>query len=99
MKAVVEINKKQFLVDEGKEIYVDLMEEKKEGEVLTFDKVLVCDDKIGTPYIEGCKVTARIIKHGKEKKINVLQHIPKKHHKTRYGHRQGYTKLLIESIK
>ena len=73
------------------------------GDTVVFDKVVLLSNngtKIGTPYVEGAKVTAKVVKQGKEKKIRIFMYKAKKgstHH--RQGHRQPYTKLTIEAIE
>ncbi len=101
MYAVVEIGGKQFRVSEGQEIFAEKIDA-SEGDVLSFDQVLmVGGDKtvIGTPIIEGASVTAKVVKQGKHKKIIVFKYKPKKKYRKKQGHRQPYTKLMIESIK
>ena len=55
--------------------------------------------KVGTPYLEGASVTAKVMKNGKAKKITVFTYKPKKNEKRKMGHRQPYTKVQIESIQ
>lgn len=57
------------------------------------------DVKIGDPYLKGAKVTAKVVKNGKSKKVTVFTYKPKKDSKRKLGHRQPYTKLEIKSIK
>ena len=63
-----------------------------------FDKVLMLDDKVGAPYVEGAKVTATVVKHGKGPKIIVYKYKSKKNYHKKKGHRQPYTKVKIASI-
>lgn len=102
MYAIVETGGKQFKVSEGDTIYV----EKLEGEVgssITLDKVhLIQNDgsvRVGTPTVEGAKVVAKILEHGRGKKIIVFKYKAKKNYHKKQGHRQPYTKLTIESIQ
>ena len=97
MKAVVEIAKKQYYVEEGSVLYVEKLNA-EEGKTITFDEVLMVDGKIGTPYVKGAKVEATVDKHGKKKKIIVFKYNPKKKYRKRQGHRQPYTKLTITKI-
>ena len=53
---------------------------------------------VGKPYLEGAKVVAKAVKQGKHKKIIVFKYKAKKNYKKKKGHRQPYTKLVIESI-
>ena len=67
----------------------------------TFDKVLfVSGEKnlVGAPYVEGATVTAKCEKQGRGKKITVFKYRAKKHSATKKGHRQSYTKLIVEAI-
>ena len=50
------------------------------------------------PYVDGASVTAKVIKNGKSKKVTVFTYKPKKGEKTKIGHRQPYTKVMIEAI-
>ena len=72
-------------------------------ETVTFDKVVAlgADDglKVGTPYVDGAAVEAKVIKNGKAKKITVFTYKPKKGEKKKQGHRQPYTQVKIEAIK
>ena len=55
--------------------------------------------KVGTPYVEGAKVSGKVLKNGKGKKITVFTYKPKKSEKRKMGHRQPYTKVQIEAIE
>ena len=102
MYAVVETGGKQLIVKEGQEIYVEKLEAEV-GDKITLDKVVLLSDastKIGTPYVEGAKVTCKVEKQGKEKKVRIfMYHSKKGSTRHRQGHRQPYTKLTIESIE
>ena len=98
MKAIIETGGKQYTVTEGAEIFVEKLEGAEKDKV-TFDKVLMLDGKVGTPYVSGAKVTGEIVKQGKQKKIVVFKYRQKNNfHKTQ-GHRQPYTKVKITSIQ
>lgn len=102
MYAVIETGGKQLKVEVGMPIYVEKLEVAA-GDVVTFDKVLVVSDKstkVGTPYVKGATVTAKVEKQGKAKKIVIIKYKPKKGSTRRkQGHRQPYTKLIIETIE
>lgn len=98
MKAIVKIGSKQYFVKENDEIFVELLPQ-EEGTKVTLDEVLSLDGKVGTPYVKGAKVTAKVLKNGKQKKIKVFKYKPKNNDKVTKGHRQPYTKLLIEKIE
>ncbi len=76
----------------------------KEGDSVTFDKVLLLsedgsDAVIGKPYVSGASVTAKILKHGQGDKIMVRKFKRRKrYHKTLRGHRQGFTEIEVTGV-
>ena len=98
MKAIFVTGGKQYLVSEGTELYVEKLNNEVNTEVV-FDEVLYLDGKVGTPTVKGAKVTAEILKHGKQKKIIVFKYKPKKKYRKTQGHRQPYTKIVIKKIE
>ncbi|MCI2153175.1 50S ribosomal protein L21 [Erysipelotrichaceae bacterium Oil+RF-744-GAM-WT-6] len=102
MYAIIETGGKQVKVEKDQVIYVEKLDAEPGSEVV-FDKVCLISDaatKIGTPYVEGAKVTAKVEKQGKEKKIRIFKYKAKKGStRARQGHRQPYTKLTIEAIE
>ena len=72
------------------------------GEKVTFDEVLAVqqDGKllVGTPYLEGARVTGTVLQHGRDRKIRVFKYKPKKHYKRQRGHRQAFTAVRIDEI-
>ena len=101
MYAVIFCGGKQHKVSEGDVVSVELLDGEKNSEI-TLDKVLLISDgtniKVGTPYIEGAKVTATILgAHGGEK-IKIFKFRRRKHHQKVTGHRQWYTDLKITGI-
>lgn len=101
MLAVIKTGGKQYIVSPGQKIKIEKLEAKEEKEI-TFNKVLLLEKQkkleIGTPYIKGAKVTGKILKHGKGKKIIVFKYKPKKRYKVKKGHRQPYTEVEILKI-
>ncbi|MBP3920017.1 MAG: 50S ribosomal protein L21 [Bacilli bacterium] len=97
MKAVIETGGKQYLVEEGKVLYIEKLDEEA-GNEITFDKVLMADGVLGKPYVKGAKVVATVEKNGKAKKILVYKYNAKKKYRRTQGHRQPYTKITIKSI-
>lgn len=101
MYAIIETGGKQVKCEVGSTIFVEKLEVNA-GDVVEFDKVVCVSDettKIGTPYVEGAKVVAKVEKQGKGKKIVIFKYKCKdgsSHRKQ--GHRQPYTKLTIEAI-
>ena len=73
MKAIIVTGGKQYLVNENDELYVEKLDVEA-GKDVVFDKVLFVDGQIGAPYVEGAKVTATVIKHGKQKKVIVFKY-------------------------
>ena len=101
MYAIIETGGKQIRVEVGSKIYVEKLEAEV-GSTITIDKVLLVGDKsvkVGTPYVEGAKVTAKVEKQGLSKKIRVFKYKSKSNEHKTIGHRQPYTCLVIESIK
>ena len=101
MYAIIETGGKQVRVEVGSRIYVEKLEAEV-GSTITIDKVLLIGDKsvkVGTPYIEGASVTAKVEKQGLNRKIRVFKYKSKSNEHKTIGHRQPYTCLVIESIK
>ncbi len=98
MKAIILTGGKQYQVTEGDVIFVEKIDADVDKDVV-FDKVLMVDGKIGTPYVSGAKVSAKVLKQGKDKKILVYKYRPKKKYRRTQGHRQPYTKLTITKIE
>jgi large subunit ribosomal protein L21 len=100
MYAIIETGGKQIKVEQGQEVYI----EKVTGDVddvVTFDKVLFVggdDVKVGAPFVEGASVTGKVVKQGRAKKITIFKYKPKKNYHKKQGHRQPYTKVMIDSI-
>ncbi len=102
MYAVVEAGGKQYRVTEGMRIRVEKCDTPV-GEAISLDKVVLVgkDDGavIGTPYVEGASVSAKVLGHGKEDKVIVFKYRRKKNYRRFRGHRQQYTDLAVESIR
>lgn len=100
MYAIIETGGKQVRVEVGQKIFVEKLEAEV-GSTFTFDKVLLVADakvSIGTPYVKGASVTAKVEKQGKSKKIRVFKYKNKANERKTIGHRQPYTCLVIEAI-
>ncbi len=102
MYAVIETGGKQYRVEKDHVLYIEKLHA-EEGDTVTFDKVLLVNKdgevKVGAPHVEGAKVTGKVVKHGKGKKIVVFKYKPKKNYKRKKGHRQPFTKVVIENIE
>lgn len=100
MYAVIKTGGKQLRVEVGQEIFVEKLDVEA-GDNYTFDEVLSLGGKklvIGTPLVEGAKVVAKVIKQGRSPKIIVFKMKKRKNYRRKQGHRQAYTKLVVEQI-
>ena len=95
MKAVIETGGKQYYVEEGTVLYVEKLDS---DDKVVFDKVLMVDGNFGNPYVKGAKIEAKVLKHGKAKKIKVYKYRQKKKYRRTQGHRQPYTKVEITKV-
>jgi large subunit ribosomal protein L21 len=101
MYAVIKTGGKQYKVAAGQKLRVETLKA-EQGEAVSFDEVLLIanegDVKVGTPLVEGAKVTGEVVSHGRAKKIKILKFKRRKHHMKRQGHRQNFTEVLIKEI-
>ena len=98
MNAVIKVGGKQYYVTEGSEIYVEKLNAEA-GDVVTFDQVLMIDEKVGNPYLTNVTVQGEVLKNGKAKKIKVFKYKSKdRTNRMTQGHRQPYTKIKITKI-
>ena len=100
MYAVLETGGKQIKVEVGQTIYVEKITAEV-GESITLDKVLFIGDtelKVGNPYVAGASVVAKVVKQGLSKKIRIYKYKAKTDSRRKQGHRQPYTRLVIEAI-
>lgn len=102
MYAIIETGGKQYKVQQGDELYIEKLNA-EQGETVTFDRVLaVSNDNgltIGAPVVAGATVTAKVDRHGRGEKIVVFKYKAKKNYRRKQGHRQPYTKVIIENIQ
>ena len=102
MYAIVDIAGKQFKVSKDQYVYTPRLDG-DEGAAVEFDNVLLVDNdgkiKVGQPTIKGAKVSGKILGHGKDDKVIVFKKKRRKGYKVKNGHRQGFSKVLIEDIK
>ena len=102
MYAIVEIAGTQVKVEKDKFYYTPLLEG-NDGDKVEFDNVLLVDNNgkvtVGTPSIKGSKVTAKILGHLKGDKVVVFKKKRRKGYRVKNGHRQQFSKVLIEDIK
>ncbi len=102
MYVIVEIAGLQYKVQKDQRLYVNRLDA-AEGKTLSFDKVLLAEDKdgkvnVGAPVITGAKVTAKVLEHLKGDKVIVFKKKRRKGYKVKNGHRQYLTKLEILTI-
>jgi large subunit ribosomal protein L21 len=101
MYAIVETSGRQIQLEAGRFVDIDLIASEP-GDSYVFDRVLMIVDggesQIGKPFLEGAKVTGKVLSHGRASKIIVYKQRPKKGTRKKQGHRQGYTRVLISSI-
>ena len=102
MYAIIKTGGKQYRVEEGQIIKIEKLPV-AESETVEFDRVLSVIDgennKFGQPFVEGAKVTGKVIEQGKNKKIIIFKYRPKKRYRRKTGHRQPYSRVLIEKIE
>jgi large subunit ribosomal protein L21 len=101
MYAVIITGGKQYRVTPGETLKIEKLEV-AEGATVEFDRVLMVADgdavKLGTPYLDGGKVSATIVSHGRHKKVHIIKFRRRKHHMKRQGHRQYYTEVQITGV-
>jgi large subunit ribosomal protein L21 len=94
--AIVRSGGKQFRVEKGAKVRVPSLQSEV-GAAVDLE-VLATTEKIGAPLVDGAKVTATVVDHGRDQKIVVFKKKRRKQYKRTKGHRQGYTTLKIDSI-
>ncbi len=100
MYAVFESGGKQHRVAEGESLKLEKIEAAT-GETIEFDRVLMVggdDVRVGTPLVDGAKVTAEVVDHGRHEKVRIVKFNRRKHHRKETGHRQWYTEVRITGI-
>jgi len=102
MLVVIRTGGKQYLVSPGQKIKIEKVEA-KEGSEIKFDEVLLLEKgkklEIGTPLVKEVKVTGKIIRHGKAKKVIIFKYKPKTRYKVKKGFRQPFTEIEITKIE
>ena len=102
MYAIVEIAGQQFKVQKDQQIFVHRLDA-KEGDKVTFDNVLLIEDKgkvtVGAPAVAGATVSAKVVEHLKGDKVTVFKKKRRKGYKVKKGFRQSFTKIQIDGIK
>jgi large subunit ribosomal protein L21 len=101
--AVIHTGGKQYKVESGSTVKIEkLAGELKEGDKITFDKVILVDDgtstQLGAPYISGAKVVGTLSEIGRDKKVTVIKYKQKSRYYKKNGHRQPFFKVTIDSL-
>ena len=101
MYAIIDIGGKQYKVEEGKYLEIDLTGQERDSKI-SFDRVLMVSDgkavNFGKPIIEGATVSGTVISEIKDKKLIVYKMRPKKGYRRKQGHRQRYSRVMIDKI-
>lgn len=101
MYAVIQSGGKQHRVAEGQVVRLEKLDVET-GASVEFDKVLMVaqgeDVKVGVPYVDGIKVTAEVVAHGRGKKVKIVKFRRRKHSRKQQGHRQWFTEVKITGI-
>lgn len=100
-RAIIEINGKQYAVEQGRYLEVDQLEAEPDKS-FDIDKVCFVDTGskvlVGQPYVDGAKVTAKVMRHYRGPKVLVYKMRCKKGYRRKNGHRQCFSQLMIESV-
>lgn len=101
MFAIFETGGKQYRAEKGIVLEIESLPEES-GKNITFERIfLIADDKathIGMPFVEGAKITGKVLEHGLDDKVRVQKFQAKKRHKTLRGHRQKFTRVEITAV-
>ncbi|MDV2856278.1 MULTISPECIES: 50S ribosomal protein L21 [Oceanimonas] len=101
MYAVIQSGGKQHRVAEGQVVRLEKLDVET-GASVEFDKVLMVAQgenvKVGVPYVDGGKVTAEVVTHGRGKKVKIVKFRRRKHSRKQQGHRQWFTEVKITGI-
>lgn len=101
MYAVFQTGGKQFRAEPGDRVRVPSLAAEPGGTV-TFERVLLAatgtDVTIGTPLVEGARVTAEVLRHGRDRKVIVFKRRRRKNYRRKKGHRQGFTEVRVSQV-
>ncbi len=101
MYAVIKTGGKQYRVASGEKLKIELLDAAV-GAQIDMDQVLVVSDgatvTFGRPLVQGAKVTATVLSHGRHDKVKIFKMRRRKHYQKHQGHRQHYTEVRIDAI-
>ena len=99
--AVIKTGGKQYLVKSGQRLKIEKLDA-QEGESIEFGEVLLVVDgdkvEIGTPIIKGAEVSAKVLKHARDRKKIIFRYHPKTRYRKMKGHRQHFTEVEILKV-
>ena len=101
MYAVIQSGGKQYTVRPGESLDVEKLEGEVGARIELQDVLMVADGddvKVGAPSVDGARVVAEIVEHGKHKKVTVFKYKSKIRYRKRTGHRQQFTRLRVTDI-
>lgn len=99
MYAIIKTGGKQYKVSQGDQLQIEKLDAAV-GDQVSFDVLMLGGEsvQIGSPTVAGCKVTAKIVEHGKGPKVRIFKYKPKKDYRKTQGHRQPYTMIEVTAI-
>jgi len=101
MYAIIKTGGKQYMVNEGDVLMVEKLDAESGAKVM-FEEVLAIGNNgelnVGNPVVSGAKVEATVVQNGKTKKVIIFKYKSKKDYRKKQGHRQPFTKVIIEKI-
>ncbi len=102
MYAVFQTGGKQFRAEPGTRLRIPSLEAEP-GDVVTFDRVLLAGQggdevRVGTPVVDGARVKAEVLRHGRDRKVIVFKRKRRKGYRKKQGHRQGFTEIRIDEV-
>lgn len=101
MYAVIKTGGKQYKVTVGEKLNVEQITAEPNSQIELNEVLMIADGesvKVGAPFIEGAKVVAKVVEHGRGEKIRIFKMRRRKHYQKRQGHRQNFTRIEIVSI-
>ena len=102
MFAIVETGGKQYQVTEGRYVDIELLHDEPESKIVFSQVVMLVNgkkSKVGQPYVQNASVEGTVVKHDKSRKILVYKQRAKKGYRRKNGHRQNYTRVMINKIR